>query len=32
MATVQQFEELEIWQLSRQLCNVIGKIIDEGNF
>ncbi|MBN8835752.1 MAG: four helix bundle protein [Sphingobacteriia bacterium] len=32
MATVQKFEDLEVWQLSRQLCNLIGKIIDEGNF
>lgn len=32
MATVKRFEELEIWQLSRQLCNLIGAIIDNGNF
>jgi four helix bundle protein len=32
MATVKHFEDLEIWKLSRALCNLIGKIIDEGKF
>lgn len=32
MATVKRFEELEIWQLSRKLCNLTGTIIDNGNF
>lgn len=32
MATVKRFEDLEIWQLSKQLCNLIGKIVDEGKF
>jgi predicted secreted protein len=32
MATVKHFENLEIWKLSRELCNLIGKIIDEGKF
>ena len=32
MATVKHFEDLEIWKLSRELCNLVGKIIDEGKF
>ena len=29
MATIHQFEDLEIWQLSRQLCNDIYLIIES---
>lgn len=29
MATVNSFEELEVWQLSRDLCNEIFKISEE---
>jgi hypothetical protein len=32
MATIKHFENLEIWKLSRELCNLIGKIIDDGSF
>ena len=38
MATVKQFEDLEIWKLSRVLCNDINKIVEpvfkteKGNF
>jgi four helix bundle protein len=32
MATVKHFEDLEVWKLSRELCNVVGEIIDKGNF
>ncbi len=31
MATIQKFEDLEIWQLSRQLCNDIYTIIESTN-
>ncbi len=27
MATIKQFEELEIWKLARELCNDVHKII-----
>jgi len=29
MATVQKFEDLQIWQLARELCNDIFKLIAE---
>jgi len=32
MATFKTFEEIKSWQKARELCNVIGKIIDEGRF
>jgi four helix bundle protein len=32
MATVKHFEDLEIWKLSRELCNRVGKIIGEKKF
>ncbi|UQB69038.1 four helix bundle protein [Epilithonimonas zeae] len=31
MSTVKRFEDLEIWQLSRQLCKEIYQIIEETN-
>jgi len=30
MATIKRFEELESWRLARELCKMIGKLIDEG--
>ena len=30
MATIYQFEELELWKLARQLCERLGKLIDDG--
>lgn len=32
MAAIKRFEDLESWQLARQLCDRIGKIIDKGRF
>lgn len=32
MATIKRFEELDMWKLSRELCNKIGDIIDNGKF
>ncbi len=32
MATVNHFEELEAWKLSRELCKKIGVLIKEGRF
>ena len=31
MATIQRFEDLDAWKLSRELCNKIGTIIDNGS-
>src|SRR6185295_20420534 len=30
MATIKRFEELDSWKLSRELCQKVGKMIDEG--
>jgi hypothetical protein len=32
MATINQFEDLDAWKVSRTLCNKIGTIIDDGAF
>ncbi|CAN5125212.1 four helix bundle protein [soil metagenome] len=32
MATVKHFEDLEVWKLSRILCEQVGSIIDNGKF
>lgn len=32
MATIKRFEDLDMWKLSRELCNKVGDIIDTGNF
>ncbi len=32
MSTIKKFEDLEMWKLSRDLCNKIGNLIDEGRF
>jgi four helix bundle protein len=30
MATIKSFEEMESWKLARELCQKVGKIIDDG--
>ncbi len=32
MATIKKFEELEMWKISRSLCNEIGALIDADKF
>ncbi len=32
MATIKKFEDVEAWQVSRELCDRIGKLIDDGYF
>ena len=32
MATIKTFEDIESWKKAREICNLIGKIIDEGKF
>ncbi len=32
MATIKNFEEIDAWKLSRELCRCIGLILDEGAF
>ena len=32
MATIKSFEEMEVWQLSRQICNKIYKLTSTGDF
>jgi len=32
MATIQRFEDLEIWQMAREQANVIYKMTQEGSF
>jgi four helix bundle protein len=32
MATINRFEDLDSWKVSRELCNKIGEIIDNGSF
>jgi four helix bundle protein len=32
MATIQSFEEIESWKKARQICMILGKLIDEGRF
>jgi len=32
MATIQSFEEIESWKKAREVCRILGKIIDAGKF
>ena len=32
MATINRFEDIDAWQLSRELCDKIGAIIDNDSF
>ena len=32
MATIKRFEDLDVWKVSRELCNMIGNIIDTDSF
>ena len=32
MATIKRFEEIEAWKTARELCKIIGKLIDDGIF
>jgi len=32
LATIKKFEDVEAWKVSRELCNNIGSLIDNGSF
>jgi four helix bundle protein len=32
MATIKSFEDIESWKKAREVCKILGKIIDEGKF
>jgi four helix bundle protein len=32
MATIKRFEEINAWKVSREICEKLGVIIDNGNF
>lgn len=32
MATIKSFEDIESWKKAREVCRIIGEIIDAGNF
>lgn len=32
MATFKTFEDIQAWQKAKELCAIIGKVIDEGKF
>ena len=32
MATIKRFEDLEIWQISRQLCKEVCKLAERNEF
>ena len=32
MATIKRFEDVDAWKVSRELCNSIGSLIDNGTF
>lgn len=32
MATIKSFEDVESWKKAREVCKILGEIIDEGKF
>ena len=32
MATIKSFEDIESWKKAREVCKILGQIIDAGNF
>ena len=32
MATIKSFEDIESWKKAREVCKILGKLIDEGRF
>src|SRR5258705_13604560 len=32
MATIKSFEDIESWKKAREVCNILGKTIEEGKF
>ncbi len=32
MATIKSFEDIESWKKAREVCKILGEIIDEGKF
>jgi four helix bundle protein len=32
MATIKSFEDIESWKKAREVCSLLGKLIDEGKF
>jgi len=32
MPTIQSFEEIESWKKAREVCKILGELIDAGNF
>ena len=32
MASIQSFEEIESWKKAREICKILGGLIDAGNF
>ncbi len=32
MATIKSFEDIESWKKAREVCKIIGQLVDAGNF
>ena len=32
MATIKSFEDIESWKKAREVCKILGKLLDEGRF
>lgn len=32
MATIRSFEDIESWKKAREVCRILGNLIDAGNF